>query len=97
MAGRFVGAIETIGRTEIWNQRCKATVDWEKAHGITAVSKRAKGRTCVGGRRRSSSDFMIPTLRPRRALNVKEICRVADDRVKDSYLGRTQLDVMERL
>ena len=97
MVGRFVKAIEDIGRKEIWNRRCKVTVDWEKAHGITAMSKRAGGRTCVGRHRRSSSDFMGPTLRQRRALDVKEICRVADERVKDSYLGRTQLNVMEQL
>jgi hypothetical protein len=97
MAGRFVSAIEEAGRTEIWNKRCKVTVDWEKAHGISAMSKRAGRRNCAEGHRRSSIDFMGPTLRPRRALNVKESHRVADDRVRDSYLGRVQLDVMERL
>jgi hypothetical protein len=97
MAGRFVKAIEEVGRTEIWNKRCKVTVDWEKAHGINAMSKRARGRNCVEEHRRSSKDFMVPTLRPRRVPNVKEICRVADDRVKDSYLGRTKLELMERL
>jgi len=97
MAGRFVSAIEEIGRTEIWNRRCKVTVEWEKSHGITAMSKRARGRNCVEEHRRSSNDFMRPTLRQRHALNVKEIFKVADERVKDSYLGRTKLDVMERL
>ena len=91
VAGRFVKDIEEIGRTEIWNKRRQATVEWEKAHGITAMSKRARGRNCVGEHRRSNNDFMASTQRPRRALNVTEICRVADDRARGGYLGKTQL------
>ncbi|KAF9896721.1 hypothetical protein BX616_006877 [Lobosporangium transversale] len=97
MAGRFVKAIEEFGRTEIWNKRCKVTVEWEKARGITAMSKRARGRNCVGEHRRSSNDFLVPSLRQRQKLNVRETYKILDDRVRDSYVGKTKLDVMERL
>ena len=62
-----------------------------------AVSKRAGRRNYVGEHRCSGIDFMVPTLRPRQVLNVKEIYRFADDRALNSYLGKTKLDVMERL
>ncbi|ORZ14877.1 hypothetical protein BCR41DRAFT_396607 [Lobosporangium transversale] len=90
-------AIEEFGRTEIWNKRCKVTVEWEKTRGITATSKRARGGNCVGEHRRSSNDFLVPSLRQRQKLNVKEIYKIADNRVRDSYLGKTKLDVMEWL
>ncbi|KAI8595253.1 hypothetical protein EDD21DRAFT_425183, partial [Dissophora ornata] len=72
IVGRFVEAVEEIGRTEIWNKRCKVTVEWEKSHGITATSKHAKERNCVEGHRRNGNDFMRPTLRQRQALDVME-------------------------
>ena len=46
MVGRFVNAIEEFGRTEIWNKRCKVTVEWERDNGITSMSKRVRGRNC---------------------------------------------------
>ncbi|KAF8923672.1 hypothetical protein BGZ58_002681, partial [Dissophora ornata] len=61
------------------------------------MSKRSRGRNCVEEHRRGSSDFRRPNLRQRQALGVKEIYKVADERVKDSYLGQMKLDVMERL
>jgi hypothetical protein len=97
MVSSFVQNIEEFGRTEIWNKRCKVTVDWEREHGITAVSKRARGRNCVGEHRRSNSNFMGSTLRQRSALDAKEISDRADDRVRRHYEGRLRLDVMERL
>ena len=97
MAGRFVKAVEEFGRTEIWNKRCKVTVDWERELGITAVSKRAGRRNCVGDHRRSGSDFMGPTLRQGPALDVTEIRTDADKRVLQSYTKQAELNVMERL
>ncbi|KAF9994196.1 hypothetical protein BGZ80_007895, partial [Entomortierella chlamydospora] len=59
MVGRFVSAIEELGRTEIWNRRRELTVKWKRGNDITSMSKRAKGRTCVGGHRRSRSGITV--------------------------------------
>jgi len=97
VAGRFVKAIEKVGRSMIWNRRCKCTVEWEREHGITSVSKRARGRNCVGQHRRSRNDFMGSTLRQRTAEEVKEIKTDADRRVEQSYFQQVELTAMERL
>jgi len=69
------------GRTVRWcgrlEQKVKVTVEWEKSHGITAMSKRTERRNCFEEQRLDSNDLMGPVLRQRRALDVKEICRVA--------------------
>ncbi|KFH70556.1 hypothetical protein MVEG_03406 [Podila verticillata NRRL 6337] len=46
MVDRFASSIEEYGRTEIWNNRCNATIAWEKTIGITARSK--KNRSSSG-------------------------------------------------
>ncbi|KAF9342051.1 hypothetical protein BGX26_008502, partial [Mortierella sp. AD094] len=97
MVGRFVKAIEEFGRTEIWNKRCKVTVDWERENEITSMSKRAKGRNCAEGHRRSGSNFIGSTLRHRPAAGVKDTRTEADERIVKSYLGQLDLNVMERL
>ena len=97
MVGRFVKAIEELGRIEIWNRRCEVTVDWERENGITTMSKRVRGRNCVGQHRRSRSDSVGPNLRQRLATEEKEIRTEADNRIVQSYLKQSDLDVMERL
>ena len=97
MAGKFVKAIEEFGRTELWGARCKTTVEWEKSVGITAVSKRARGRTGVGEHLGSGSDFSDLTSRPRSGTDTLEIMLHADTRVLQQYQGILRLDVMERM
>ncbi|KAF9271820.1 hypothetical protein BGZ74_005619, partial [Mortierella antarctica] len=92
MAGKFVAALEEFGRTELWGARCMATVEWEKSVGITAVSKRARGRTGVGDHLSSGSDFSDLNSRPRSASNNLEPMKLADDRVMQQYQGRLCLD-----
>ncbi|KAF9001854.1 hypothetical protein BGZ52_009739, partial [Haplosporangium bisporale] len=95
MAGKFVKALEEYGRTELWGARCKTTVEWEKSVGITAVSKRAQGRTGVGGHLGSGSDFSDLTSRPRSGTDTLELTLHADTRVLKQYQGLLRLDVME--
>ncbi|KAF9309448.1 hypothetical protein BG003_009766, partial [Podila horticola] len=95
MASKFVKALEEFGRTELWGARCKTTVEWEKSVGITAVSKRAQGRTGVGGHLGSGSDFSDLTSRPRTGTNTLEPMLYADNRVLKHYQGLLRLDVME--
>ena len=65
--------------------------------GITAVSKRAQGRTGVGGHLGSSSDFSDLTSRPRSGTDTQELMLHADTRVLKQYQGLLRLDVMERM
>jgi ribonuclease HI len=85
MVGRFVKAIEEFGRNELWNKRCKFTVDWEKENGITSADKKAKAGS--GGRKSFSSH---PPRGP-------ENSESADQRILQSYLREVDLNVMERL
>jgi hypothetical protein len=85
MVGRFVKAIEEFGRTELWNKRCKFTVDWEKENGITSADKKAKAGS--GGRKSFSSH---PPRGP-------ENSESADQRILQSYLREVDLIVMDRL
>ncbi|KAG0099712.1 hypothetical protein BGZ93_006373 [Podila epicladia] len=73
MAAKFVKALEEFGRTELWGARCKTTVEWEKSVGITAVSKRAWGRTGVGEHLGSGSDFSDLTSRPQSGTDTLEL------------------------
>lgn len=97
MAGRFIKAIENIGRVQLWNVRCKITVEWEKENGITSMSKRAKGRNCVGEHNSSRSGFIDLSLRQRSAAEVTVTRKEADERLLKSYLKTLHLNVMERL
>ena len=97
MAGKFVKALEEFGRTELWGARCTTTVEWEKSVGITAVSKRARGRTGVGEHLGSSSDFSDLASRPRSGTDTLELMLHADTRVLKQYQGHLRLDVMERM
>ncbi|KAG0331042.1 hypothetical protein BG005_005924, partial [Podila minutissima] len=92
MAAKFVKAIEEFGRTELWGARCKTTVEWEKSVGITAVSKRARERTGVGGHLGSSSDFSDLTSRPRSSTDTLGLMLCADTRMLKQYQGRLRLD-----
>ncbi|KAG0021238.1 hypothetical protein BGZ80_002806 [Entomortierella chlamydospora] len=97
MVGRFVGAIDELGRTEIWNRRCELTVEWERENDIFPMRKRAKGHTCVGGLRRSRSDFIARSShRPRLATDARDTRKEADERLVQSYLRQLDLNVMER-
>ncbi|KAG0090892.1 hypothetical protein BGZ92_001932 [Podila epicladia] len=93
MAAKFVKALEEFGRTELWGARCKTTVEWEKSVGITAVSKRAWGRTGVGEHLGSSSDFSDLTSRPQSGTDTLELMLHADTRMLKQYQGRLRLDV----
>ncbi|KFH70051.1 hypothetical protein MVEG_04854 [Podila verticillata NRRL 6337] len=93
MAGKFVKALEEFGQTELWGARCTTTVEWEKSVGITAMSKRARGRTGVGEHLGSSSDFSDLTARPRSGTDTLELMLHADTRVLKQYQGHLQLDV----
>ncbi|KAF9367799.1 hypothetical protein BGX21_007055, partial [Mortierella sp. AD011] len=79
MVGRFVSAVEEFGRTEIWNKRCKVTVEWERENGITSMSKRVRGRNCVGRHRPSRSGSIGSAFRQRPVVGVKDIRPEADD------------------
>ncbi|KAI9233593.1 MAG: hypothetical protein BYD32DRAFT_465206 [Podila humilis] len=97
MAGKFVKALEEFGRTELWGAQCTTTVEWEKSVGITAVSKRARGRTGVGEHLGSNSDFSDLASRPRSSTDTLELMLHADTRMLKQYQGRLRLDVMERM
>ncbi|KAI7822223.1 hypothetical protein BC939DRAFT_503999 [Gamsiella multidivaricata] len=97
MVARFVRAIEELGRTGIWNRRCKVTVDWERERGITSVSKRARGRTCGGGHNRSRSNFMGSAHSQRPARDMDEIRAEADRRLVQGLCQQLELTLMERL
>ena len=97
MVGRFVKAIEELGRTKIWNKRCKVTVDWERENGITSMSKRVGERNCDGRHRRSRRNFIVSTLIHGQAIEVKDTRTEADERLVKSYLRHLDPDVMERL
>jgi ribonuclease HI len=96
-ATAFVSRLEEYGRTGLWNKRCEDTVAWEKSVGITAMSKRAKGRIDVGGHLRSGGDFSDLTRRRLLAPDVRETWSKADGRVLEHFLGRVKLNMMERL
>ena len=99
MADRFISGIEDYGRAGIWNARCSKTIEWEKSVGITAVSKRTRLEnpgTRVVGHGRSRSDYNSFNQDRSRVTNVKELYKIADDRIKQAYLGSMTLDVMER-
>ncbi|KAF9317165.1 hypothetical protein BG003_001089, partial [Podila horticola] len=97
MASKFVKSIEEFGRTELWGAWRKTTVEWEKSVGITAVSKRAQGRTGVGEHLGSGSDFSDLTSRQRCGTDTLELMLNADDRVLKQYQDFLRLDVMERM
>ncbi|KFH70134.1 hypothetical protein MVEG_04936 [Podila verticillata NRRL 6337] len=97
MATKFVKALEEFGRTELWGARCKTTVEWEKSEGVTAVSKRARGRTGVGEHLGSSNDFSDLASRSRSGTDTLELMLHADTRMLKQYQGRLRLDVMERI
>ena len=61
------------------------------------MRKRAGGRNCDGRHRRSGNNFIAPNLHQKLLLNVREIYKTVDDRVRDSYLAKIQLDGMECL
>jgi hypothetical protein len=97
MVGKFVRGIEEFGRTEIWNRRCEITIEWERENNITTMSKRARGRNCVEGHRRNRDDFIRSSFRSGLLTDEKELRKVADERLLESYLRRLDLNVMERL
>jgi ribonuclease HI len=96
MAGRFVEQIEEIGRTEIWNKRCDATIEWERDLGITTWDKRRRNHNAAEYRP-ANQRFMGPLPRHNQAQDELGIGTDADFRVLHSYLGEIHLDLMERL
>ncbi|KAF9579487.1 hypothetical protein BGW38_004235 [Lunasporangiospora selenospora] len=97
MAARFIESIEEFGRTQIWDPRCKATVEWERSRGITAVSKRAGRRNGAERHQRSRGDFSDLNNPLRLKPDLKEAYEVADETVLSYAMGKTKLNVMERL
>ncbi|KAF9303331.1 hypothetical protein BGZ74_003974 [Mortierella antarctica] len=88
MVDRFVSAIEEYGRTEIWNNRCNATITWEKSIGITARSK--KNRSNSG-----NNNFNSLNLQHRKP-EKEAIHSTADNNVMKSYLGQKCLHLRRR-
>ncbi|KAF9582547.1 hypothetical protein BGW38_000079, partial [Lunasporangiospora selenospora] len=81
----------------IWGQRCKTTVEWEKSIRITAVRKRAGRRNGAEDHQLSRSDFSDLNNPLRLKPDLKEAYEVADETVLSYAMGKTKLNVMERL
>lgn len=88
MAGRMVQRIEKFGREEIWGERCKLTVEWERTQGITLRMK--KGGTILGG-----SALGFPATQAVSTWT-REGAKEADERVQGNLLGKISLFEMER-
>ncbi|KAF9581685.1 hypothetical protein BGW38_001212 [Lunasporangiospora selenospora] len=97
MAARFMEVIEDYGRTQIWDQRCKTTVEWEKSIGITAVSKRAGRRNGSEDHQGSHGDFLDLNNPLRLKTDLKEAYGVTDETVLAYEMNKTKLNVIERL
>ena len=90
LVSRFVERVEDFGKIDLWKERCRETVEWERTQGITKAKKR--GGVLKGG---IPQGFEQMGPRRERGLN-NETRQTADLRFLQHLQGRTVLNAMER-
>lgn len=97
IAGKFVRTIEESGRTDIWNERCKATIEWERENGITTRSKRSAERERQRNINETTQGQFGSFSSQQPAQQWTDVTAEVNERLLQSYFRETDLNVMERL